>query len=155
MFRAGLAVSLQGLAEMDTLEWMLWPARWAILAAGLLVQVAALALAVRREAARACPAPASRPARLPESAPPPDPGPAHASAPVATTATGPSAGPHRAKPDAYPGETPSPSVSVFRIARGLLLAGGCLVTLFALLERDMLLLTGQLLALPLLWPRLR
>ncbi|EGY26945.1 hypothetical protein DA2_0843 [Desulfovibrio sp. A2] len=118
------------LAEMDTLEWMLWPARWAILTIGLLAQLAALALAMRRAAARACSPPSPLRGRLPESSAAPGSGPA----------------------DGSPSVT---AASALRILRGLLLTGGGLVAVFALLERDMLLLAGQALVLPLLWPRLR
>ena len=114
---------------MDTLEWMLWPARWAILTIGLLAQLAALAL-MRRATARTCATPSPLRIRQPESSAAPDPGPA----------------------DGSPSVT---AASALRILRGLLLTGGGLVAVFALLERDMLLLAGQALVLPLLWPRLR
>lgn len=149
---------------MDTLEWTLWPARWAILLIGLLTQLAALALAMRQRRAQARSTPSSPRARLPENTPLSNSGPGKDST-SATSAdiASPSVG-HGATPGEYPGKTPHPTaqtvrpvgtVRSFRITRGLLVTGGTLVAAFALLERDMLLLAGQTLALPLLWPRLR
>ncbi|NHZ45083.1 hypothetical protein [Nitratidesulfovibrio liaohensis] len=140
---------------MDTLEWMLWPARWAILAVGLLTQVAALFWTVRRGRHPVFAASASAPQAPSEAtrttlsfdaggaAPPdtpPPPGAAHRS-PCETTAA---PAPHIAATPRGP--------SLLRIAT---LTGGGLVAVFALLERDMLLLAGQTLVLPLFWTRLR
>ncbi|MBG3876786.1 hypothetical protein FVW20_07040 [Desulfovibrio oxamicus] len=140
---------------MDTLEWMLWPARWAILAVGLLAQVTVLAWAARRgqhpdfavsasdaqappEAARASAFADAGSAAPPGTSPPP--GAAHRSPCGATT-------------------TPAPHTTFaprdLRLLRIAMLTGGGLVTIFALLERDMLLLAGQVLTLSLLWSRLR
>ncbi|WP_035065296.1 hypothetical protein [Nitratidesulfovibrio termitidis] len=141
---------------MDTLEWTLWPARWAILLIGLLAQLAALVLAVRREGARACSTlPSPQRACRPESSPSPDSKATYDFTPAMAAAPGPPAGAHEATPGDYPDEIPPRMPCVFRISRGLLLTGGALVATFALLERDMLLLAGQMLALPLLWPRQR
>ncbi|MGJ3522376.1 hypothetical protein ACR4XJ_05015 [Nitratidesulfovibrio sp. D1] len=105
---------------MDTLEWTLWPARWAILLTGLLAQVAVLAWTMRR-------------GRGPDSA---------------------GAAPRDGTPHARH-HTAAPGPRIPRIPPIVMLTGGGLVALFALLERDMLLLSGQVLALPLLWPRQR
>lgn len=138
---------------MDTLEWMLWPARWAILVAGLLAQMAALAM--RQAPARTGSIPSPPSVRLPAPPPPPGSGLAHGSTPAMAADIGPTAGAHATKSSEYPGKTPPPAASLFRISRALLLTGGGLVAVFALLERDILLLAGQVLAVPLLWPRLR
>ncbi|HEU6438576.1 MAG TPA: hypothetical protein VE028_14115 [Nitratidesulfovibrio sp.] len=140
---------------MDTLEWMLWPARWAILAAGLLVQVAALALAVRHglHPDIAVPAPdgqapsegsrATISFDVGGSAPPDTPAPPGAAQhPPSETAS--ASAPHAAPTSRGP-----------RLPCIAMLTGGGLVAVFALLERDMLLLAGQVLVMPLLWPRLR
>ncbi|MDR3043581.1 MAG: hypothetical protein LBU75_04875 [Desulfovibrio sp.] len=141
---------------MDTLEWTLWPARWALLLIGLLAQLAALVLAVRREGARACSTlPSPQRACHHESSPSPDSKAAYDFTPAMAAAPGPPAGAHTTMSGEYPGTTPSPTASDLRIPRGLLLTGGALVATFALPERDMLLLAGQVLALPLLWTRLR
>jgi len=140
---------------MDTLEWMLWPARWAILLIGLLTQLAALALAMHRKGAQVCSAPASLPVRQTESSPSPAPSLTYDSASDLAPAMDAPAGVRRTESGEYPGTPPPPTASALRIPRGLLLTGGTLVAAFALLERDMLLLAGQVLALPLLWARLR
>lgn len=140
---------------MDTLEWMLWPARWAILTIGLLAQLAALALAMRRAAKRTYSTPSLLRVRLPESSHPHGSEPAHDSPSVTAASIGTPAGAHTARPGETSGETPYPAVSALRVSCGLLLTGGGLVAVFALLERDMLLLAGQALVLPLLLPRLR
>lgn len=139
---------------MDTLEWTLWPARWAILSIGLLMQLAALALAMRQQRAQACPTSSPR-TPLPKNIPPSDSGPGHDSTSATVTDIAPPAGRHGATSGAYPGETTPPTTCTCRLSRGLLVTGGSLVAVFALLERDMLLFAGQVLALPLLWPRLR
>lgn len=140
---------------MNTLEWMLWPARWAILTIALVAQLAALVLAMRRAAGQACSTRSPLRIRLPESSGSPASGPADGSPSVTAADIGTPAGAHTARLGAEPGETPYPAASALRILRGLLLTGGGLVVVFALLERDMLLLAGQALVLPLLWPRLR
>lgn len=140
---------------MDTLEWMLWPARWAILTTGLLTQLAALALAVRhgQQTDFAVPAPDGQApsegtratnsfdgggAASPDTPPPPG------------------AAQHPPSETTYaPASRTAPASRGLRLLRILMLTGGGLVALFALLERDILLLAGQVLAVPLLWPRLR
>uniref|UniRef100_B8DL11 Uncharacterized protein n=1 Tax=Nitratidesulfovibrio vulgaris (strain DSM 19637 / Miyazaki F) TaxID=883 RepID=B8DL11_NITV9 len=140
---------------MDTLEWMLWPARWAILTIGLLLQLAALALDMRRGQHPDCAVSApggQAPSEGTRATIAVD---AHSAAPPDTPSS----------PDATrrpPSETPSapasrtvPAPHGPRLLRIAMLTGGGLVAVFALLERDMLLLAGQVLAMPLLWPRLR
>lgn len=139
---------------MDTLEWTLWPARWAILLTGLLAQVAALAWTLRRgrgpDSAGDAPRDGTPRARHHTAAP------ADGGDAAQPRTSGPAPFAPAASDGIAPGTAPAaPGPRIPRIPPIVMLTGGGLVALFALLERDMLLLSGQVLALPLLWPRQR